>query len=52
MGRKMEWPEKFLVSFAEGTLGRIDAARGEDEDRRTFIREAVERELKRRARAR
>lgn len=50
MGRKMEWPEKFLASLALGTLARIDAAREPEEDRRTFIRQAIEREIKRRAR--
>ena len=50
MGRKLEWPEKFLTSFAEGTLDRIRAVLADKEDARTLIREAVERELKRRAR--
>lgn len=48
LGRKLEWPEKFLASFALGTLARIDAARKDSEDRRSFIRRAVEGELKRR----
>jgi hypothetical protein len=52
MGRKLEWPEKFLTSFAAGTLDRIRAVLGEKEDARALIREAVERELKRRARQR
>jgi hypothetical protein len=34
----------------EGTFSRMDAVRGEGEDRTDFIREAVERELKRRER--
>lgn len=51
MGRKMEWPEKFLTSLAEGTLDRIRAALGAEEDVRTFIRTAIERELKRRKKA-
>lgn len=51
VGRKLEWPEKFLISFAAGTLDRVRAALGEREDARAFIREAVERELKRRSRA-
>lgn len=50
VGRKLEWPEKFLTSFAAGTLARIRQALAEGEDVRAFIREAVERELKRRAR--
>lgn len=45
------WPEKWLMSFAAGTLARIDAAKSADEDRRAFIREAVEREIKRRLRS-
>lgn len=35
------------MRWAPGTLARIDAARAE-QDRSAFIREAVERELKRR----
>lgn len=50
MGRILRFPEKWLMSFEAGTLARIDAAKGADEDRRAFIREAVEAELKRRAR--
>lgn len=51
MGRKLEWPEKFLTSFAVGTLERIRALLGEGEDARSFVREAVEREIKRRSRS-
>lgn len=51
MGRKMQFPEKFLASFSEGTLVRIALALTDKEDARTLIRDAVERELKRRARA-
>lgn len=36
--------------FPEGTFERIDAVREDGEDRTDFIREAVERELKRRER--
>lgn len=50
MGRTLRWPEKFLTSFAEGTLDRIRALLTPDEDARAFVREAVEREIKRRAR--
>lgn len=50
VGRKLEFPEKFLVSFAAGTLERVRAACAEAEDVRGFIREAVEREIKRRSR--
>jgi hypothetical protein len=47
----LQYPEKFLASFAEGTLVRIALALGDKEDARSLIRDAVERELKRRARA-
>lgn len=50
MGRKLEWPEKYLTSFAAGTLERIRAALGEGEDARSFVRGAVDRELDRRKR--
>ena len=50
MGRKLEWPEKFLTSLAAGTLARIEAVRAEGEDTRGFIRQAIEREIKRRSR--
>jgi hypothetical protein len=52
VGRKLEWPEKFLSSFAAGTMDRLRAVLAEGEDVRTFIREAVEREIKRRLRSR
>lgn len=51
MGRKMQYPEKFLASFADGTLVRIALALTDKEDGRSLIRDAVERELKRRAKA-
>lgn len=50
VGRKMEWPEKFLASFAAGTLARIRAVLGEGEDARSLVRNAVDAELKRRER--
>jgi hypothetical protein len=34
--------------FAKGTFARIEAVLAESEDRTAFVREAVERELKRR----
>jgi hypothetical protein len=46
----MEWPEKFLASFAAGTLARIAGACAPGEDKRAFIRQALERELKHRER--
>ncbi len=50
MGRKLEWPEKFLTAFAAGTLERVRAALAEGEDARSFVRGAVDRELERRKR--
>ena len=47
--RPLNFPEKVLQRFPEGTMERIDSVKG-DEDRATFVREAVERELKRRER--
>jgi metal-responsive CopG/Arc/MetJ family transcriptional regulator len=48
MGRKQINHEVYLAKFPEGTLERIDAALADKEPRAAFIREAVERELKRR----
>jgi T5orf172 domain len=50
VGRPRLWAEDMQARFAEGTFARIDAVKGEKEDRTDFIREAVERELKRRER--
>lgn len=50
MGRKKEWAEDMQARFPEGTFERIAAVLSEDEDRTAFVREAVERELKRRER--
>lgn len=50
VGRKLEWPEKWLASFAKGTLARLDAVKADGEDRRSIIRDAVNAELKRRER--
>lgn len=52
MGRKKLWSEDMVARFAEGTFQRMDAVRAEDEGRTDFVREAVERELKRRERIR
>ena len=48
MGRKRINDEATLARFPGGTLKRVDAVLREDEKRAVFIREAVERELKRR----
>lgn len=50
MGRKKRWAEDMQARFAEGTFDRIEAVLIEGEDRTDFVREAVERELKRRER--
>lgn len=48
MGRPKINDEQTPARFREGTLARIDAALSDKEKRSDFIREAVERELKRR----
>jgi len=50
MGRKKLWAEDMQARFPEGTFERIEAVLTEAEDRTDFVREAVERELKRRER--
>ena len=50
VGRKKRWAEDMQARFPEGTFARIEAALEEGEDRTDFVREAVERELKRRER--
>lgn len=50
MGRTKRWHEDMQARFPEGTFDRIDAALADGEDRTGFVREAVERELKRRER--
>ena len=50
MGRKKRWSEDMQARFEEGTFDRIDAVLDEGEERTAFVREAVERELKRRER--
>ena len=50
MGRKKMWAEDMQARFPEGTFDRIDAVLVENEERTAFVREAVERELKRRER--
>lgn len=48
VGRPPLWSENMQARFAGGTFARIAAVLKEREDRTDFIREAVERELKRR----
>lgn len=50
MGRKKRWAEDMVARFPEGTFERIAAALVGKEDRTDFVREAVERELRRRER--
>lgn len=50
MGRKLLWPEHVNLSLAKGVKDRIAAVLRDGEDRLSFIREAIERELKRRER--
>jgi hypothetical protein len=50
MGRKKMWAEDMQARFPEGTFDRIDAVLEDGEERTAFVREAVERELKRRER--
>jgi hypothetical protein len=52
MGRKQVNHEQMPARFPEGTLARIDAALEDGEKRADLLREAVERELKRRERHR
>lgn len=48
MGRPKKWAEDMQARFPEGTFDRIMAVLQEGEDRTDFVRESVERELKRR----
>lgn len=50
MGRRQINEEQTPARFPGGTLDRIDRVLDEGEKRSDFIREAVERELKRRER--
>jgi hypothetical protein len=50
MGRKKLWDERILLPLASETLEKIDAALADGEARLDLIREAIDRELKRRGR--
>ena len=50
MGRTKKWEEDMQARFAKGTFDRIAAVLSDGEERTDFVREAVERELKRRER--
>lgn len=51
VGRKKEYPDRITLPLAEGVLARVDAVLSETEPRLDMIREAIEREIKRRERA-
>jgi hypothetical protein len=50
MGRKKVWDERILVPLKSETVALIDGALQDGEIRLDLIREAIDRELKRRAR--
>lgn len=50
MGRKKQWSEDMQARFAAGTFDRIADVLIGEEDRTDFVRDAVEREIKRRER--
>ena len=50
MAGKKIWHEDMVARFPKGTFERMDAVRKEDETRTDMIREAIERELRRRDR--
>jgi hypothetical protein len=53
MGRKKRWPERTAIKLADGTFERIAEVLADGEDRMaSFMRDAVEREIERREKAR
>lgn len=50
MGRKKLWSENVNLTLPEGAKAKMDAALRPGEDRLDLIREAIDRELKRRER--
>lgn len=52
MGRKKLWDERILLPLKAEMLEQIDAALRDGEARLDLIREAIDRELKRRGRSR
>lgn len=50
VGRKKRWTEDMQARFPEGTFARIQEVLKNGEDRTDFVRDAVERELRRRER--
>jgi hypothetical protein len=51
VGRKKLWHENINLTLPEGAKARMDAVLVEGEDRLDMIREAIDREIKRRQRA-
>jgi metal-responsive CopG/Arc/MetJ family transcriptional regulator len=52
MGRPRLWHDTILIKFPAGTQDKVDSVHREGEDRSSFIRWAVEREIERRGAAR
>lgn len=50
VGRKMEFPDRITLPLAAGVVARIDSVLQPNEPRLDLIREAIEREIKRRER--
>ena len=51
VGRKMLWPDKIVAPLAAGSLDRIKGLLGDGETQTDFLRQAIEREIKRRERS-
>lgn len=51
VGRKKLFPVRLTLPLTDETVKRLDAARGDGEDRLDVIRDGIERELKRREKA-
>jgi hypothetical protein len=50
MGRKKLWDERILLPLKSETLERLDGLLAEGETRLDLVREAIDREMKRRER--
>ena len=48
MGRTLLWPDKMVASLPKATFERMRAVLRPEEDKTAFVREAVEKELRRR----
>jgi metal-responsive CopG/Arc/MetJ family transcriptional regulator len=51
VGRKKRFEERITLPLSADMLAGVDAVRAEGEDRLSVIRQAIEREIKRRERA-